>query len=113
MRGGVQPDFPTMRSHLAHTPRRCRKNFHDKIIHVTNCGRLFLHRKKNNLSTVFAGQAVGIEEVEEGIWLVSFMESATSIWRKKLCSPLKTILARKCDLCSRHELSPMCPGRTL
>jgi hypothetical protein len=26
------------------------------------------------LSTVFAGQAVGIKEVEEGIWLVSFMD---------------------------------------
>ncbi|MGB2626993.1 MAG: hypothetical protein WAK20_09410 [Candidatus Acidiferrum sp.] len=33
-----------------------------------------LHHKRINLSTVFAGQAVGIEEVEEGIWLVSFMD---------------------------------------
>jgi hypothetical protein len=47
--------------------------FHDKTIHVTCCGRISLHRKKINLSTVFAGQAVGIKEVEEGIWLVSFM----------------------------------------
>jgi len=47
--------------------------FHDKTVHVTNCGRICLHRKKINLSTVFAGQAVGIKEVEEGIWLVSFM----------------------------------------
>jgi len=47
--------------------------FHDKTIHVTCCGRICLHRKKINLSTVFAGQAVGIKEVEEGIWLVSFM----------------------------------------
>jgi hypothetical protein len=30
--------------------------------------------KKNNLSTVFAGQSVGIKEVDEDIWLVSFME---------------------------------------
>src|SRR6267154_6814084 len=30
--------------------------------------------QKMNLSTVFAGQALGIKEVEEGIWLVSFME---------------------------------------
>jgi hypothetical protein len=29
--------------------------------------------QKINLSTVFAGQTVGIKEVEEGIWLVSFM----------------------------------------
>jgi hypothetical protein len=48
--------------------------FHDKTIQVTNCGRTCLHRKKINLSTVFAGQALGIKEVEEGIWLVSFME---------------------------------------
>src|SRR3981081_4365514 len=46
---------------------------HDKSIHVTSCGRICLHRKKINLSTVFAGQAIGIKEVEEGIWLVSFM----------------------------------------
>ena len=48
--------------------------FHDRVIQVTNCGRICLHRKKINLSTVFAGQALGIKEVEEGIWLVSFME---------------------------------------
>jgi transposase len=48
--------------------------FHDSTIHVTSCGRSCLHRKKINLSTVFAGQAVGIKEVEEGIWLVSFMD---------------------------------------
>jgi len=48
--------------------------FHDKTIHVTCCGRICLHRKKINLSTVFAGQAVGIKEVEEGIWLVSLMD---------------------------------------
>lgn len=27
-----------------------------------------------NFSTVFAGQAVGIKEVHDDIWLVSFME---------------------------------------
>ena len=48
--------------------------FHDKIIQVTCCGRICLHRKKINLSTVFAGQAVGLKEVEDGIWLVSFMD---------------------------------------
>ena len=47
--------------------------FHDKTIVVTNCGRLCLYRKKINLSTCLAGQAVGIKEVEDGIWLVSFM----------------------------------------
>ncbi len=41
---------------------------------MTSCGRLCLYRKKINLSTSLAGQTVGIKEVENGIWLVSFME---------------------------------------
>ena len=45
-----------------------------KIIVVTNCGRFYLGHKKINFSTVFAGQAVGIKEVHDDIWLVSFMD---------------------------------------
>jgi hypothetical protein len=37
--------------------------FHDREALVTACGRLCLHRKRINISTVLAG----------GIWLVSFM----------------------------------------
>ena len=48
--------------------------FHDKTVVVTNCGRLCLYRKKINLSTSLAGQAVGIKEVDDGIWLVSFID---------------------------------------
>jgi transposase InsO family protein len=48
--------------------------FHDKTVLVTSCGRLCLHRKKINLSTCLAGQAVGVKEVDNGIWLVSFMD---------------------------------------
>ncbi len=48
--------------------------FHDKTVVVTCCGRLCLYRKKINLSSCLAGQAVGIKEVEDGIWLVSFMD---------------------------------------
>jgi transposase InsO family protein len=47
--------------------------FHDKTVVVTTCGRLCLYRKKINLSVSLAGQAVGIKEVDDGIWLVSFM----------------------------------------
>lgn len=47
--------------------------FHDKAITVTECGRLCMYGKKINLSAVFAGQSLGIKEVDEGIWLVSFM----------------------------------------
>jgi len=48
--------------------------FHDKTLCVTCCGRICLYRKKINLSQSLAGQAVGIKEVDEGIWLVSFMD---------------------------------------
>jgi hypothetical protein len=40
---------------------------------VTSCDRLCVYRKKINLSVSLAGQAVGVKEVEPGIWLVSFM----------------------------------------
>jgi len=47
--------------------------FHDREILITACGRICLHRKKIHISTVLAGQCIGIKEVDEGIWLVSFM----------------------------------------
>src|SRR3954465_10890927 len=47
--------------------------FHDRTITVT-CGRICVGRRKINLSTVYAGQNVGIKEVSDKIWLVSFME---------------------------------------
>jgi hypothetical protein len=47
--------------------------WHDRDILVTACGRICLHRKKINISTVLAGQKLGIKEVDDGIWLVSFM----------------------------------------
>jgi transposase InsO family protein len=48
--------------------------FHDRTILVTQCGRICMGRRKINLSTVFAGQHVGIRELTDGIWLVSFMD---------------------------------------
>src|SRR5436190_680018 len=48
--------------------------FHDRTITVTHCGRISFGRRKINLSTVFAGQNVGVKEVSDKIWLVSFMQ---------------------------------------
>jgi putative transposase len=48
--------------------------FHDRTITVTTCGRICLGRRKINLSVVFAGQNVGVKEVSDKIWLVSFMK---------------------------------------
>jgi transposase InsO family protein len=47
--------------------------WHDRDILVTACGRICMHRKKINISTVLAGQKLGIKEVDDGIWLISFM----------------------------------------
>jgi transposase InsO family protein len=46
---------------------------HDREAVVTHCGRLCLHRKKISISKVFAGQKLGIREVDDAVWLVSFM----------------------------------------
>jgi putative transposase len=47
--------------------------FHDRTLMVTSCGRICIGRRKINLSRVFAGQRIGVREVSENIWLVSFM----------------------------------------
>lgn len=56
-RGLTEPEYP----------------FHDRTVTVTYCGRICLGRRKINLSHVFAGQKLGIREVAENLWLVSFM----------------------------------------
>jgi hypothetical protein len=40
--------------------------FHDRDILVTACGRLCLHRKRINISSVLAGQRLGIKESQRG-----------------------------------------------
>lgn len=59
--------------------------FHDKTIMVTHCGRICLKRKKINFSTVFAGQNVGIKEVADKIWLVSFMSYDLGYFDEETC----------------------------
>ena len=48
--------------------------FHDRTALVTNCGRICYKRRKINVSTVFAGQRVGVKQVTNSVWLVSFMQ---------------------------------------
>jgi putative transposase len=58
-------------------PERCALSHLARIgrgVRVTACGRICIGRRKINLSTVFAGQWVGIREVEDKIWLVSFLD---------------------------------------
>ena len=48
--------------------------FHDWTATVTTCGRICYKQRKINLSLVFAGQNVGVKQVSDRIWLVSFMD---------------------------------------
>jgi len=45
---------------------------HDRTVRVTRCGRICIWKRKINLSQVFAGQILGLREVE--IWIVSFLD---------------------------------------
>src|SRR2546423_5499322 len=59
--------------------------FHDKTITVTTCGRICFNRQKINVSTVFAGQQVGIKQVSEEIWLVTFMDYDLGYFDDETC----------------------------
>ncbi len=48
--------------------------WHDWTATVTTCGRICYKRRKINLSLVFAGQNVGVRQVSDRVWLVSFMQ---------------------------------------
>ncbi len=63
---------------------------HDKTIVITRCGRICLGKKKINFSQVFAGQAVGIKEVHDDIWLVSFMDYDLGYFDLETCRVLET-----------------------
>jgi hypothetical protein len=59
-------------------------------------------------------RAVEIKEVEEGIWLVSFMDYDLGYidLEEKTLQPLENPFAQKCNLCLQYDLLPMSPGRT-
>ena len=48
--------------------------FHDQTITVSQCGRICTQGMKVSLSKAFAGVEVGIKEMEDGIWVVSFLD---------------------------------------
>ena len=59
--------------------------FHDKEATVTTCGRICLKRRKINLSQVFAGQKVEIRQVDDRLWLVSFMHYDLGYFDDETC----------------------------
>src|SRR4029077_2485518 len=59
--------------------------FHDWSATVTHCGRLCFDRRKVNISQVFAGQQVGVRQVTDRIWLVSFMDYDLGYFDDETC----------------------------
>jgi putative transposase len=59
--------------------------FHDQTIAVTHCGRICFKGRKVNLSHVFAGQNVGVTQVGERIWLVTFMHYDLGYFDDETC----------------------------
>lgn len=46
----------------------------DKVLLISACGRVCMGNGKIHMSKAFANQPVGLKEVEDKIWLVSFMD---------------------------------------
>jgi len=76
---------------------------HDKTITVTTCGRICFNRQKINLSQVFAGQNVGVKQVSDRIWLVTFMDYDLGYFDDETCrlEPVENPFGPK--------VLPMCP----
>jgi putative transposase len=59
--------------------------FHDGTFTVTQCGRICFKGRKVNLSHVFAGQNVGVTQVGDRIWLVTFMQYDLGYFDDETC----------------------------
>jgi len=71
--------------------------FHDKTFTVTQCGRICFNGRKVNLSHVFAGQNVGVTQVGERVWLVTFMRYDLGYFDDETCrlEPIENPFAPK------------------
>jgi putative transposase len=58
---------------------------HDWTATVTTCGRICYNSRKINLSMVFSGQNVGVKQVSERIWLVTFMQYDLGYFDDETC----------------------------
>ena len=58
---------------------------HDWTATITRCGRICWNRHKINVSVVFAGQNVGVRQVSDRIWLVSFMDYDLGYFDDETC----------------------------
>jgi putative transposase len=59
--------------------------FHDQTITLTRCGRICFKGRKVNLRYLFAGQNVGVMQVGERTWLVTFMQYDLGYFDDEAC----------------------------
>ena len=59
--------------------------FSDATFTITNCGRICFHGRKINISHALAGQRVGVTQVGERIWLVTFMQYDLGYFDDETC----------------------------
>jgi putative transposase len=59
--------------------------FHDWTAVITTCGRICYQSRKINVSQVFAGQKVGVKQVHEHVWLVTFMDYDLGYFDDETC----------------------------
>ncbi len=81
---------------------------------ITTCGRICYQRRKINVSQVFAGQKVGVRQVDEHIWLVTFMHYDLGYFDDETCrlEPIDNPSVRNCYPCLRNNLLPISPEWT-
>jgi putative transposase len=73
--GGLYPaEIYTPSARPYESPRDPEYPFHDRTVRMTRCGRICLGSRKINLSVALAEQLVGIREVDDQVWQVSFLE---------------------------------------
>ena len=72
--GACPGDFYTPSARIYKPPDEPDYPFHDGTVRVTRCGRICIGKRKINLSQVFAGQILGLREVDDKIWRVSFLD---------------------------------------
>jgi putative transposase len=58
---------------------------HDWTATVTTCGRICYRTRKINVSQVFAGQLVGVRQVGDHLWLVTFMDYDLGYFDDETC----------------------------
>jgi putative transposase len=82
---------------------------HDWTGTVTDCGRICYKSRKINLSQVFAGQDVGVKQVDDHIWLVTFMDYDLGYFDDETCrlEPIENPFGPKVLPMSPDNPSPM------